>query len=84
MNHCKTCRFWPASDLSNCHPNEVARITEVEKTSRVCTNPKLNGEITQQGALADPSTAAPDAADNYGICFITGSEFGCIHWESKP
>lgn len=86
MSTCETCKWWKATnvdEIKSFDPDVNTRIKNVEQTTRTCSNPKLNGQMDCYGKLADPSHATPRAADDHGIGFETGKDFGCIHHEPK-
>lgn len=45
----------------------------------------VKNEVEREASHTLPlDYAEPIASDDHGLCFSTGPEFGCVHWEAKP
>lgn len=84
MNTCKDCKWWKQLEVQdNFLPDYVASIRDREITTRICHNPRLERDTDSRGHITNHSNAFPNASDDHCICFVTGCDFGCIHWEAK-
>lgn len=85
MNTCKDCKWW-AAKAHTWIAGGTKREVYVDDY-RQCGNPKLDVRSWFRRLEDSPSVfldgAAFGARDGRGGYFITGPDFGCIHWEQK-
>jgi hypothetical protein len=94
MNTCKDCRYWKAySEIDNIlgdcsHPKLAYAALEYDNSGIAIRQKNAEGEWTYDEnklSFNDPSSNAGDMLiywddEGYEAEFMTGRDFGCVHW----
>lgn len=71
---CRNCQWWDTDSRDG-----IQRICRCPK----CAQSDWNSETYTADNPAAMDAACPDASDDYGICLLTGPDFGCVHFAPR-
>lgn len=79
MNTCKTCKWWADSAGTFIESKELKKLVPSMDPYHPCNCPKINQDVHANPAM---DGAAAENMDGHPY-FVTGPDFGCIHYEPK-